>query len=573
MKLIANTPFNKRFAILNIALITGLYSLSAQSAIEPVSNAGSLQQSIDQERNQNPLPPKVAPEPVKGPAQVTPTGVTVMLNGVVFKGNKLLSTEKLNKVVAPFIGKQLDFSQLQGLAYVIEAAYKEENLMVFVRLPEQKMVGGILTIEVTEAYFGQTLIEGETTRINPDKVKRVMDAQIKRGYPLNTADIDRGLLLSDDLPGVTVSGSLLKDPDQSTTDVIAKVSDDPFAYGNALIDNTGAVSTGSNRFFGNVALNSPAGIGDLLSSSYLHTQGSNYGRLAYAVPVANDGMQAGVSISTLSYNIISGAFASSNAFGGSQTAGLDANYPIIRSRTKNLYVGVNSDYRTFNNSALGQSLSKYNVMDNSISLYGNSFDDFGGGGANTVNIVYIKGYVDLTGSANQWATNQTTHADGGFNKIRYSFSRNQAVIDGVSVYGSLSGQETTYNLDSSEKFYLGGAYGVRAYPTSEGAGSKGRLVTAEVRKTLPQNLTGTVFYDYGQVIVNANNNILGRTALNQYALQGGGLALSWQPLNYFNVRGTWARRVGSNPNPTLLGFDQDGTKTLDRFWLGATIVF
>jgi hemolysin activation/secretion protein len=68
-----------------------------------------------------------------------------------------------------------------------------------------------------------------------------------------------------------------------------------------------------------------------------------------------------------------------------------------------------------------------------------------------------------------------------------------------------SGQLTDHNLDSSQKFYLGGPTGVRAYPSSEGSGSEGYLLNLELKKDLPFNLTGSIFYDEGYVRQNVDN--------------------------------------------------------------------
>ena len=54
---------------------------------------------------------------------------------------------------------------------------------------------------------------------------------------------------------------------------------------------------------------------------------------------------------------------------------------------------------------------------------------------------------------------------------------------------------------------------------------------------------------------------------------GAGLALGWQSSMGFNLKGIYARRIGSNPNPTASGNDQDGSKLLNRFWLTATFPF
>ncbi len=86
-------------------------------------------------------------------------------------------------------------------------------------------------------------------------------------------------------------------------------------------------------------------------------------------------------------------------------------------------------------------------------------------------------------------------------------------------------------------------------------------------------MTLTGFYDWGQVKVNHDNSYSGASANNLLALQGAGLSVAWQSISNINLRATWARRIGSNPNPTTAGLDQDGTLHLNRYWLTASMSF
>jgi hypothetical protein len=52
-----------------------------------------------------------------------------------------------------------------------------------------------------------------------------------------------------------------------------------------------------------------------------------------------------------------------------------------------------------------------------------------------------------------------------------------------------------------------------------------------------------------------------------------GASASWVASFGLNVQATYARRLGSNPNPTLNGDDQDGTLVRNRFWLQASMPF
>jgi len=84
-------------------------------------------------------------------------------------------------------------------------------------------------------------------------------------------------------------------------------------------------------------------------------------------------------------------------------------------------------------------------------------------------------------------------------------------------------------------------------------------------------LTG--FFDLGSVLVNKNNDIPGAAVPNREELKGLGVSLDWTARMGFSVKATVARRIGSNPNPTSTGTDQDGSFDKNRVWLQASVPF
>ncbi|OWS69015.1 hypothetical protein CBI30_10845 [Polynucleobacter aenigmaticus] len=554
-------------------LVLGYALIAIPSAQAQVPSAGSFQQNIDQELRQNPLPQKAAPKLIPEPEKKATGGISFVLKAVKFTGNTVLSNSQIESLIEPYLNKLIDFGQLQVLASAIEVAYRNSGAIARVVIPPQDINNGVLTIQIEESIFGITKIEGAITRVKPQQIIDIMNAAQTSGQLVEVSRLDRGILLSDDLPGVTVGGVLAQGSTALTTDLIARVADEPLVFGNAQADNTGPTSIGAYRVLGNLGINSPLGVGDLLSATYLYSEGSNYGRLSYTVPVGNDGVRVGVNASTLDYKLVSGSFASYGGFGTAQTAGLEANYPLIRSRTANLYVGANADYRQFSNSYSGTLVSQYNVMDYSATVYGNSFDSLAGGGGNQGSLTLVTGSVNLDGSPSQSYVANSTGAQGSFTKLRYSAARTQNIIDDLSLFASLTGQATNQNLDSSEMFYLGGAYGVRAYPTNEGAGSQGQLATVELRQKFPENVVAALFYDYGHVQQNANNSINGASTINSYAMKGAGLSLGWKPASNIDLKTIWAKRIGANPNPTSIGGYQDGTNGSSQFWFMGSIAF
>ena len=535
---------------------------------QTVPDAGALRQQIEQNQQPN-MPRKAMPAKPAEPVEMQPQkGVIITVKAFRFIGNTLLTAKQLEPVIKSFLNRSLDFNQLQAAATAVANAYREAGWIVRAYLPQQDIVDGVVTIQIVEAVFGEVRLESQPpTRVKLGTVMSFFNGQQKSGELFNTDALDRALLIADDLPGVAVSGSLSAGAQASETDLVVKLADEPLVVGEAGVDNTGSRSTGSDRFTANVNLNSPIKIGDQISANYIHTRGSDYLRLGETLPAGSNGWRLGINASYLDYKLVADEFSTLNAKGTSGTFGLEASYPIIRSRLKNLYFNANIDDKSFDNQASGATTTNYKADALSLSLNGNLFDNIGGGGANSASLSLVEGLLNLNGSPNQAADATTTQTAGHYAKLHYSASRQQVMTEDRAFFGSLSGQISNKNLDSSEKYYLGGSNGVRAYPANEGGGSEGELINLELRRKLPKGFNLVGFYDFGHVTLNHNNNFTGAAALNDYSLKGVGLSLAWQSGNGPSLKATWSRRLGDNPNPTASGNDQDGTLLKNRFWL------
>lgn len=555
-----------------LAILVALLSFSCAAYAQP--DAGTLLQQI--EKDQQPLLPRKA-EPAKPlePAPFkAPSGLSVTVKEFRFAGNTLLSAEQLAPAVAPYLNRPLGMTELRKAAAAVAEAYRQAGWIVRAYLPQQEILDGIVTIQIVEAVFaGAVLDGGAPQRFSKEAALRMIEAAQNKGEHLNVEAIERALLLLDDLPGVSATGSMRAGRAKGETELALKLADEPLFRTEVGIDNTGSHSTGAERIFANLNVNSPFGFGDLVTANAVHTKGSDYLRLEGSLPVGSDGWRIGVNASYLTYKLVAPEFLALNGNGSSDVVGVLASYPLIRSRLNNLYFNATFDHKTFDNRSLGAVTTRYSADTFTGGLSGNIFDNFGGGGVNSASVAYMDGKLNLAGSPNQALDAATTQADGHYNKLRYSASRQQVLTESVSLYAALSGQLAGKNLDSSEKFYLGGATGVRAYPASEAGGSEGKMLNMELRWRLPGGFSLVPFYDWGRVQVNRNNNFVGAPALNDLTLEGGGLALGWQADFGLNAKLTWARRMGVNPNPTATGLDQDGTLIRDRLWASVMLPF
>ncbi|MCS6243905.1 MAG: ShlB/FhaC/HecB family hemolysin secretion/activation protein [Opitutus sp.] len=546
--------------------------LTAHAQTPP--DAGTLRQQIEQ---QLPTPLPVEKKPLSTVPQdyKAAPGFSVNVTQFRFAGNTLLSPAQLDAAVASFLQRPLDFAGLQQATTAVSEAYRAAGWLVRVYLPRQEITDGIVTLQIVEGRFGQLRIEGNPPRrLTPARAEATLLAAQPAGQPINAAALDRALLVLDDLPGIAASGNLTPGSGQAETDLLLKMADEPLLTGEVGVDNTGARATGSERVTATVFLNSPLQLGDQLGANLMHSEGSDYARLAYSAPVGYDGLRLGINASRLEYDVVTAEFAAAKINGNSTSAGLDAQYPLLRSRAQNLYLSAAYDDKTFDNEANAATTTAYGVRNLSAGLMGNRFDKWGGGGANQASLTLTAGNADLDGSPNQAADAATTQTHGRYSKLRYSLSRQQALTTNFSLYVLLTGQFASKNLDSSEKFFLGGANGVRAYPSNEGGGSEGTMLNVELRWRARANLVVTGFYDWGSATLNTDNRFAGAPALNRYELDGLGVSLAWIGPAGLTLKGTYAHRLGENPNrDTTTGKDQDGSLEKGRFWLTATLPF
>lgn len=544
-------------------------------------DAGALQKQIEQQLKTAPTQqlgttPR-APQDLGSPRQDL-TSFTV--SGFEFVGNTLLSNEDLQAIVAPYVGQRLDIDQLKKIADLVAERYRDAGWMVRVFLPKQDVQNGVVKLQIVEAKFGATVIQGTQSRVPAEFLTNaIQDAQAP-GAHIATQRIDRALLLLNDIPGLMAAGNLIEGQQAGQTNLLLGVEDGPALAGNVSLDNYGSRSTGLERVLASLNINGPLQLGDQLGLTALKTQGSDYQRVGYTLPVGYDGLRAGAHATHLTYGLV-GDFASLGAKGSSISTGLDASYALLRSQPTNINLMASFDQKRFDNNNATGSVSHYNIDVYSLGVNATQLDNWNGGGMSNASATLTTGKVHLDGSANQSSDTQGPATAGNYSKLSLNLSRLQKLDTDLSAYLAFNMQMANKNLDSSERMYLGGASGVRAYPSSEGGGSQGQTLTAELRQQLDNHYTLTGFYDRGHVQAFKNNAYAdGSTSLNagttpnNYTLSGYGASLAWQSRTGTELRATFARRIGTSPiaNATT-GNDGDGTRKLNRLWVNASVNF
>jgi hemolysin activation/secretion protein len=541
-------------------LVAGLaFQAMTCTAASTNVDAGSLLRQNEQERQspkpymlpyEKPSPP--LPEPESG-------GDTVLIRGFKFEGNRLIGSDTLTEALVGYTNKELSLAQLKQAANKVMDVYREAGWMARAFLPKQEIADGILQIRIVEAIFAGAVLEGEPPhRVGSQRLLDMAAAVLPKGEAVQSQRVDRALLLMEDLPGVSVIGNLIPGEREGETQLVIRATDDALLSGNFFIDNQGSYSTGAARLGINVSLNSPLQVGDALGINALKSEGSDYLRGSYALPLGYNGWRAGLHVSTLKYDVIAGSLVSANAYGTATTSGLDLSYPLLRTQQNKANWILSYDHKQFDNSA-NSATTTYLINSINATLSATQLDNWGGGGMNSQSL--------------GWTSGHSTE-DGSYHKLNLNISRMQNLAANVTLSMAFSSQFTHQNLDSSEKFYLGGATGVRGYPSGEAGGSEGSILAFELKHRVQNVFTFSVFYDYGWIKVNHDNNISSPSSPNSYELKAHGISATWQPKPNMELKTTLSTRIGSNPVAVnYSGNDSDGTLKQTRVWASVNLAF
>jgi hemolysin activation/secretion protein len=500
--------------------------------------------------------------------------LVVTLQSITFQGATILGDRELSETVAKYLGVPMEYEQMLEIGMTVESYYRQNNYLARVILPPQDLSGGVLQLEVIESVISKIEVEQQLAQL-PDTEAHVTELIARQqpvGEPLNTKKMERGLALANNVPGVSVQASLKEGKEAGDTELLLKMYQTRTMDSDITLDNAGSRSTGAIRLLASLNLINPNDLQDLFNLVGSSTEGSEYLRMAYSLPVGLDGWRMGANLSFMKYKTVAGEIGMVGAFGDAITKGLEWIYPLLRSDSTSATVTVTADDKQFKNtSAQGLLMSDYKAQVLSTQVAGFYRDLNPGGGSGTYLVQYANGNINLDGSLSKLSDNAKT--EGRFDKIKTALTWQQPITTQTSAFVSYTAQLAGKNLDSSEKMQLGGMNGVRAYPTGEGSGSDGQLVQLELRHNLDDGFTLASFYDFGKIWQQHDANFPGAPQKNILTYHGFGASLGYTTPSGVTFKAIWARRRDGNPNPTQSGKDQDGTYDRNRYWLQMQVPF
>lgn len=491
--------FTARPHYLALAL-AALLPATAPAWAQQIPNAGR----ILQEQSTEPQPPAPSPElnltsPVPGTA--APGGPQANVSRIDLTGNQVFSSDKLLAQLGAYQDKPYDLVGMQGLANKLTAYYRNAGYpFARVYLPAQGLENGILRLQVVEGRYGEVKAEGDAALTA--RAQSYL-SPLKPGEIIESASLERAALLLSDLPGVAVSPIIRPGQQMGTGDMVVQVERADRVNGSVGLDNQGNRYTGQYRANAALSINSPFMLGDQITLRAQRTsENLNYGDVGYSAPLGTSGLRGRVGYGYTGYEL-GKEFSELDAHGSAKVASVGLSYPLIRSQSRNLTIGVDFLHKKLRDDYRAAEIVQ-DKFSNSVPIAAqfDVRDSLGGGGLTYGAVTWTPGTLKLDGNL-AVADGMSAQSAGHYSKLNLDIARLQSVSSRWSLYGRFSGQWTDDNLDSSEDFGLGGPAGVRAYPVGEGYGDRGWLTQVEVRYAAGA-VTPFAFYDAGRVQISSH---------------------------------------------------------------------
>ncbi|PQJ96601.1 ShlB/FhaC/HecB family hemolysin secretion/activation protein [Chromatium okenii] len=562
-------------------VMTGLMLfISVTAQAQRLPDAGTLLREIERTtgKTQNAPAPLL---PVKPDAEDVPlpekAGETVLVNSFRIDAGRFPDAE-LQALLKEYVGHPVTLAQLQVGTRKISDYYRQHDYLAYAYLPPQTVHDGIINIKVVEAKLGQVKLDAAApTRLNTSVLRGVVTQRAVPSQALRPEQLSAAVAILNELPGVAQAQSLLEPgTNLGESDAVIRVEEAPLAQADVSLNNTGSKATDMWQTFVAGSIDSPLGRGDQLRFNLLKSQGDRYLWLGASTPLGSSGRRIEINASALEY-AIQPSISPLDLKGRSTTAGVVLTQPLRRSSRFSLTATAGLETKRMVDRMDEITLGDKQIRVAYLGLTSMLRDHWLGGGINNFDLTLNIGDLDLTRRPEQFTGDQlTAQTHGSYQKLHLALSREQPLSQRVTLLTTLLAQWTPTNLDSSEKFTLGGYYGVRAYPTSEASGDNGGLLSLEMRWQLRDSWRLSGFYDVGWIQQHAQPWENWQTVANQpntYQLQGVGLSLRWAPSPLFQTQATIASAIGDNPGLDAAGHNSDGNDDKYHAWVQMTVHF
>jgi len=438
-------------------------------------------------------PPPPSPEVAPGTIPTAPPGATGAPPGadqvfltpatIDIEGATVYPPSVIDALTRPLIGKRIAATEIFALARALERKYRDDGyFLTSVTVPAQRIDNGRVKLRVIEGYISGVVVEGDVGDVSK-QARRFLE-NIVGLKPVNLRDMERYLLLTEDMPGVSVRAVLRPGKEPSSSELVVQLKRDRWDI-FAQADNRGFKHTGPRQLTVTVGENSFTSLGERLEATFFTTlsREQNFGQVAWSNFIGSDGFRVRAYFGR-GYIMPGGPLKALEYDGLITIAGFYAQYPVIRSRQLNFNVTTGFDFYRSDVHVVGDTLlNRTNLRIIRIAADASYRDDWNG--VTFGNIRFSHGMDGFGASKKGDLLLNRLGSDPGFQKFNGELSRLQGIYAtddfSLNLFTTVAGQYSRDILPSNEKYFVGGDRLGRGYYAGQVTGDKAIAASFELQ--------------------------------------------------------------------------------------------
>ncbi|WP_136418530.1 ShlB/FhaC/HecB family hemolysin secretion/activation protein [Herbaspirillum sp. ST 5-3] len=398
-------------------------------------------------------------------------------------GNTLLTTQAVERAVAPFAGKDRNFGHVQMALEALEAEYHRLGFnVVQVALPEQELNQGVVKLQVVETRLGKVRVEGNQ-HFSEANIRNSLPGLVEGRTP-NIGQVSASLRLANENPAKKTALQLQSGDED--IDATLKVTDDKPWKLSASLDNSGNKNTGESQLTLQYQHANIADRDQVLSLQYTTTlehpsKIGVYG-VGYHIPLyaLGDSIDLFGSYSNVDSGSVLAGIVNLQVSGRGTVVGGRYNQVLRRKGDYDSRFIYGIDHKAFNNSVLLQGAQ----LGNDVTVHPLSVAYVGSwsGAENAVNF-NLTALRNIPGGGKGGSSDFNAArpgAEDAYRILRYSADYSRVLPAAWQLHVSLSGQYTNDVLIPGEQFGAGGASSVRGFTERDASNDIGHMASAEV---------------------------------------------------------------------------------------------
>jgi hemolysin activation/secretion protein len=388
------------------------------------------------------------------------------------------------------IGKQISLKDLFEIADKIEQFYQERGFfLAHAYVPPQHVNDGVFRIVVSEGAVSAVRVEGGNE--GTQAITRAYLEPTLRQKPVEFSTIERGILLTNDLPGVRATGTLAPSEDVQGAADLVMAEEQPLLGGGIGVDNRGSRFSGLWTIVADGELNGITGPDQLATTLTVSPWSLEQieGQARYRRAIGGDGAIAALN-AVVTHGEPGSTLSAFNVRTDSWAVGPRLSFPIKRSRALSVSIDAGFTVQSADVHILGAPVSHDNwrVVDVSASYVrspaigptgAKDYGFFGGDFDLTVDVAQGLPILGATPNRSPHLSRQDALTD--FTKVNSTAHYTRALFGQFSVALSAEGQYSPVPLITGEQISFGGTQLGRGYDPGAITGDRGVGGSVEFR--------------------------------------------------------------------------------------------